>query len=371
MIHLKMFESKCLALLIVTVLIFERNQLIIAKVLNCNLFCENDRMIDFKTCTCVEKSLEESERRIRSLDGIASVSELIRGEEFNSSQSSNHRCSNDELWNGSACISSISLCPGGYHWNGRACIVKSYIIQTAALVPSDPGRKCKYAQQYAQHREEERSYNNHLPASVAPTISTSPMCPFGFIWSEKGCVRSSPGCPSGYSYFRNVCHLNSSHSVGKITEITTETAIFEAMPLIDEIQTQYSIKNDKWQQKAYESESEVKYNSKDMPTTEHGIAEMSDDKKFAYDENHQCCSIMSPRICQRIGSNLNEQWKCYHHKHRICGDVCTKPNIIMRPRQFSFTKEKQMLIMPPPPSRLMKLIQKHVHRDTNIGKSLK
>lgn len=364
-----MFQSKYLILLIVTALIFEKNQLISAKVCKCNLFCDDDKVIDLKMCTCTAKLLDESERRIRSLDRIASVSELIRGDEF-TSQSSNHRCSNDELWNGSACISSISVCPGGYHWNGHACIIQSS-IQTAALVPSDPGKKCKYTQQYAQHREEELSYNNGLAATVAPTISTSPMCPFSFIWSENGCVQSSPTCPTGYSYYRNVCHLNASQSTERIAEITTETVKNQAMPMIDEIQSQYSIKSNKWQQSQSisESENDTNFNSNNKLTIEQSIAETNDDKNISYDQNHQCCSIMSPRICQRISNNPNEQWRCYHHKHRLCDDVCTKPNIFMRPKQFSFIKTT--LIMPPPPPRLMKLIQKHAHREINIGKNCK
>lgn len=345
-IHFKMLTSKYLligATLLIFFLIETNQQLIVGKVHVCNLFCGDDDVIDFKTCTCVQRKANESERKIRSLDRV-SVSKLIRGDEF-TSQSSNHRCSNDELWNGRTCISSISLCPGGYHWNGRACIIQSS-IQTAALVPSDPDKKCKYAQQ----REEEltqRSYE-HLPATVAPTISTSPMCPFGFIWSDKGCLKSAPICPSGYFYSGNSCHLNARHTTDTMPEMTTKKARNEATHLIGEISRKTRIESNKWQQKPHEDIVNVEMRA------EHS------------DVGEPCCSIMSPRICQRIPSQLNEQWKCYHHKHRLCGDICTKPNLFLRPKQFSFIE--QILIMPPPPPRLMKLIQNHAHRDTNIGK---
>lgn len=94
-----MFASKYLSLLIVTVLIFDRNQLIIARVRSCHLSCKDGEVADFKICTCLKKSVE--------------------GDEITSEPSYHHRCSVFKLWNGNECI---SLCPMGYIGNGQTCI---------------------------------------------------------------------------------------------------------------------------------------------------------------------------------------------------------------------------------------------------------
>lgn len=194
-----MLKLKCFSIVIIAFILIETNQeLIISKVFNkCNVFCD-DGNINFETCSCVTNAVNEIHRKLRSLDRV-SMSKLIKDDEF-TSQASN-RCNNDEYWNGNGCISTISLCPGGYHWNGRTCIIQ-LSIQTTALVPSEPDKKCKYAQ-----LREQQAANIQLPDTVMPSISTSPMCPFGLIWSGSNCARNPPVCPTGYVYYENMCHL--------------------------------------------------------------------------------------------------------------------------------------------------------------------
>ncbi|XP_055308424.1 uncharacterized protein LOC129572484 [Sitodiplosis mosellana] len=348
-----MFKFKYLSILTGTLLIIETNQLLIVpKVPACNVFCGNGFEINFETCGCVEKTmLNESEQRVRSVDSV-SVSKLIRADVFAS-----RRCANDEHWNGSACIATISLCPGGYHWNGRACIIQSS-IQTAALVPSAPDTKCKYAKKQEKEAEEAAALvaaNMQLPSTVMPTFSTSPMCPFGFIWSGNECVRNPPTCPSGYIYHENMCRLNR-----RVVETTTEPVTQGSLPSRENV-----FNGNKWQQKPFESTVNVKSPSRyDSVKRQHTI-DVVDETEISQDPNGQpCCSIMTPRICRRISSRTGAKWQCYHHKYRRCGEFCSKSTIYLRPKQFSFNEP--LLIMPPPPPRLMKLMQKHAYRETNI-----
>lgn len=316
----------CVVLFISVIFLIETNQHRIelqSKGVLCNIMCADGR-VNFDTCTCAADVT-------RSRRSLGSTSKLIRPE-----FTTNNRCNNDEQWDGRACVSSNSFCPGGYHWNGRACIIQSS-IQTAALVPSPPDKKCKYAKMM-----EELAMQS---STVMPTYSTSPMCPFGFIWSGYDCVHTPPVCPGGYVYRDNTCHFVAQ----PLPQITTQKTVIE-----DDVLGHNILNGNKWLQKPFEAELTQRFES---------VTDMSDE---SYDRNHQaCCSIISPRICRRISTNIPEQWQCYHKTYRRCADICTKPRIYLRPRKSSFSDP--ILIMPPPPRRLLKLIQNRAHRESRIG----
>lgn len=334
---------KLLTLILVLHLIETNQQLVIPKVSDCNIFCNDELEIDFVTCTCVQATREyvNNQRSSKS-------SYLIRGDKF-ATQASSDRCNSDEYWNGNICIPLISLCPGGYHWNGHNCIIQT-TIQTAALVPSPPDTKCPYRSQ----QNDEHNSNTQMPSTVMPTYSTSPMCPFGSVWSDDKCVRNPPSCPSGYIYRANWCHLMT--STLDIAETTT-------LPSLDDILDANFRNGNKWQQKPLDNviDMELTHNS------ENTALEINNDKMISNDQIHKhCCSIMSPRLCRRIKKGQTEQWQCYHHKSRRCSEFCGKPNVYLRPKKFSFVEP--ILIMPPPPRRLQKLMQNSAYRETNIGK---
>lgn len=352
-----MFKFKYLSALVGTLFLIEINQQpIVSKVSACSLYCDDGFRINYETCACVEKTWSNiKDRKTRSLDNVA-VSKLIRADVFAS-----RRCANDEYWNGSACISTLSLCPGGYHFNGNACIIQT-TIQTAALVPSAPNKKCKFAQQKEAEETKAAAAYMQLPLTVVPTFSTSPMCPFGFIWLGNKCVQNPPLCPSGYVYHDNMCHLNSQ----RVTGTTTETATREITPSITDIFKENVTNENKWQQKPFGRDLNVHVQSTEKYKAAKEIQHSGEIEMFQDLNGQPCCTIMSPRICQRSSSQSGGRWQCYHHEHRRCGDFCTKPTIYMRPKQFSFNEP--LLIMPPPPPRLMKLMQNYAFRETNIGK---
>lgn len=326
-------------------------QLLVSNAPDCNLFCGDGYVIDFRTCACVGTWSSGIKRKIRSSDSSL-MSKLIRNDET-TSKASYFRCNNDEQWNGSACVSSISLCPGGYHWNGHACIIQS-LIQTAVLVPSAPDTRCKNAKM----REAEQIYM-HLPLTAMPIYSTSPLCPFAFVWDGSRCVRNPPTCPNGYSYYGNTCHLKVQQAKPTNPETTTQ-------PSTDAISRRNQINGNKWQQMPFASDANIELISRYEHTVNNPEIERSEDGVISRDQNQPCCSIMSPRICRRISNKTGEWWQCYNRKHRGCGDYCTKPNIYLRPKKSSFIEP--LLIMPPPPRRLQKLLQQYLHQETNIGK---
>lgn len=283
-------------------------------------------------------------RQTRSVDRPL-ISKLISD---NKPQAFSDRCFGDEYWNGSSCIPLISLCPGGYHWNGDTCIIQSS-IQTAALVPSPPDTKCALR---AKLRAASDS-NVQLASTVMPTYSTSPMCPFGFVWTGDKCTRNPPLCPNGYVYRGNICHLIKSQP--DIVESTT-------LPAPDTFEHNRKSGN-KWQQKPIDTENNLGLTYE----IENTANDMNENNIIANDQTQHCCMIMSPRICRRLKNiSHTEQWQCYHQKNRRCSEFCTKPTIYLRPKKFSFIDP--ILIMPPPPRRLQKLMQNHIYRETNIGK---
>lgn len=353
-----MLQFKYLSVLVGTLFIIETNQqLIVRNKKACNVVCLDDGEVDYETCECVERSaLNKWQRKIRSLDSV-SVSKLIRNDVVAS-----RRCAFNEYWNGSECISTI--CPGGYQWNGRnACIIQTF-LETAALVPSAPDTKCKYAKKKGAETTEAAENIQLPPITVMPTFSTSPMCPFGFIWSGDKCVRNPPICPNGYSYHENVCRLNSH-------EVTTLATTQESHPSIEHILKENIANGNKWQQNPLDKQTNlnedlhIRYES--VRTKQHALDTSDETEEVENPNNQPCCAIMSPRMCRRISNQTGRTWQCYHHKYRRCGDFCTKPTIYLRPKQFSF--KEPILIMPPPPPRLMKMIlQNHAHRETNIGR---
>lgn len=339
-----MLNSQYLLVFIVALLLIgENQQFVIAKVPKCNISCIDESVIDLATCSCVQSNSEDVRHKRTSDNQL--ISKLIRDDEF-ATQASSDRCNNDEHWSGNACIPLISLCPGGYHWNGHACIIQS-TVKTAALVLSPPDTKCPFR---ANHNNENDS-NKQLPLTVMPIYSTSPMCPFRLVWSGDKCIRNPPSCPSGYIYRANFCHLMTSAS--DVTE----------SPSLGNILEQNIRNGNKWQQKPVDSDLDVE----STYGIENSAIEVNDNKMISNDQIHQhCCSIMSPRLCRRIKNGRGEQWQCFHHNSRRCTEFCTKPNIYLRPKKFSFVDP--ILIMPPPPRRLQKLMQNSAFRESNIGK---
>lgn len=316
---------------------------------DCKLSCDDVSVIDYETCACIKTANSEIERKKRSSDG---VSTLIRGVD----EITTHRCSNNEKWNGSACISTVNLCPGGYHRNGHTCIIQT-LIETAVLIPSAPDTKCKYAKQ--KEKEAERM---QMPLTVMPTFATSPMCQYGFVWMpNSGCVRN-PVCPTGYAYYNNVCHYNPQ----PLREtVVVETTTHTSLPSSENTSNQNSINGNKWQPNPIAKNVNVELSHKIETENDNSSADEGEEE-ISYNKNGQrCCSIMTPRICRRISNNLGEKWQCYHQKYRRCGNFCTKPTIYLRPKRVSFNEP--ILIMPPPTRLLMKLLQNHVFRETNIG----
>lgn len=329
---------------------------IISKKFHCNLLCNDGYVIDFETCLCKNAVSHGKERKLRSIDS-AYVSKSKRSTEI-ASHSSNNQCRYDDVWNGSACIPLNSLCPGGYHWNGHVCIIQS-TRHTAALVPLEPNTKCKYAIQ-----ADEVTTNNPEPVTVMPTIITSPMCPFGHVWSNNKCIRNPPACPDGYYYSGGVCRLKPQQT----QQTTTETSVHQHLPTINDVLWQNHNNGDKWLQKPLGSE--LRYVST-TPKTENAQQNQQNTfdnvNLFTNDRNQQtCCSVMSPRLCRHISNNTHEiQWQCYHHEYRRCDDFCTKPRIFLRPKKSTFNEP--ILMMPPPPPQLLRLIQVNTHREINIG----
>lgn len=297
-------------------------------------------------------------------------------------------CNNNEKWNGSACILEAIICPGGYQWNGNACIMQSS-VQTAALIPSPPDLKCKHAQELDRLADEQR-----LPLTTMPIYSTSPSCPFSFVLSGNGCVKQLPMCPYGYVYRNEGCYLRSK-PIHQFVDNNPETTkpmknypdgIFVPLNIDDT--------DDDWQPTP---SSGFRPNLGRTPsiipiqppitnvyprfgaglpsftdrTTVFGQSQSHDqpsDGTPMVEDNHRrekCCSIISPRICRRTANRRNAQWQCYNHKYDRCGNVCKKPKIQLRPRQSSFAEP--LLVIPPPPRRLLKLASAQTFTESNIG----
>lgn len=315
--------------------------------------CGNSYTLDLQTCLCVDtEPINDSSKsaRVRRLSDKLIVSKLIRDNEF-VMQASSDRCRNNEQWNGIECIPLISLCPGGYHWNGHTCIIQ-VLTQTVALVPSGRDSKCPLAAKInGQSNDSNSNSTAHslpsLPLTVMPTYSTSPLCPFGFIWSDEKCIRSPSTCPSQYIFRENLCHLRVS-TASKIIEATRPTIA------------------DNLRENTWSTEStNIDFNQ----NREHQVVESSTAATSTEndDQSHKhCCTIRSPRLCQRKTHNRSEQWQCYHHQYLRCGEFCTKSTLYLRPKKTMFIEP--LLIIPPPPRRLQRFMLNLPHRKSNIGK---
>lgn len=315
-----------------------------------NTMCDSSHTLDLQTCLCIaDEPINDSSKsvrvRVRRLSDKLLVSKLISDDEF-VMQASSDRCRNNEQWNGNECVPLISLCPGGYHWNGHTCIIQ-VLTKTVALVPSRRDTKCPLN---AKINDQSTSDSNSdstshsipsLPMTVMPTYSTSPMCPFGFIWLDDRCIRSPSTCPSQYIFHENLCHLR----VASASEIIEATR-----PTITENLTQ-------------PTNMDIKQN-REHQAIGSSTAEMSTEND---DQSHKhCCTIRSPRLCQRKTHNRVEQWQCYHHQYRRCGEFCTKATLYLRPKRTMFIEP--LLIIPPPPRRLQRFMLNLPYRKSNIGK---
>lgn len=317
-----------------------------------NTMCDNSDTLDLRTCSCVDNDSSKSVVRVRRLSDKLLVSKLIRDDEF-VMQASSDRCRNNEQWNGSECIPLISLCPGGYHWNGHTCIIQ-VLTKTVALVPSGRDTPCPLAAKIKDLPSASNSSSNShstpsLPMTVMPTYSTSPMCPFGFIWLDEKCIHSPSTCPSQYIFHENLCHLRGS-SASKSIETTRPT-------FADNL----SENSRRTQPANMDFKQNREYQEIESSTVE--ISTENDDQR-----HRNCCTIRSPRLCRRKMHNRNEQWQCYHQQYRRCGEFCTKPTLYLRPKKTTFVEP--LLIIPPPPRRLQKFMLNLPYRRSNIGKQL-
>lgn len=319
--------------------------------------CDTSRTLDLQTCSCVDNESSDSVGRVRRLSDKLLVSKLIRDDEF-VMQASSDRCRNNEQWNGHECVPLISLCPGGYHWNGHTCIIQ-VTTKTVALVPSERDTRCplnaKISEYTSSSKIDEQSSgsnsisnsNSHsipsLPMTVMPTYSTSPMCPFGFVWLDDKCIRSPSTCPNQYIFHENLCHLRVSSAPKSIE--TTRQPIDQADNLTE----------NNWRTPPTNMEQNHKQRRIESSTAE----------TDAENDDH-CCAIRSPRLCQRKIHNRNDQWQCYHRQYRRCGEFCTKPTLYLRPKKTMFIEP--LLIIPPPPRRLQKFMLNLPYRRSDIGK---
>lgn len=341
-------------------------QLVIPKIGDCernqigDVFCPDGTIYDYISCSCdnIQIQTDEFVRDRRSTNSIL-VSKLITDDSSSSTTASTQLCANNEVWNGKTCVSKAVLCPGGYQWNGNACIIQS-TFEKVALVPSQPDTQCKHAQKLQNLANEQ-----HLPPpSVMPIYSTSPACPFGYVWSDNSeCVKQIPLCPSSYTFYDGACQLRP-----KPIYYEDHSQLIHPKPIRndpDGISVPGVIDNNKWLQKplggisALPSPDQFSFTSATESKNDNQV------NKTKQQNNQSCCSVISPRICRRTSNKSGAQWQCYNYKYKRCGSICTKPKIQLHPQKSSFVEP--LLTMPPPPKRLFKLIRSHSIRPTRIG----
>lgn len=316
-----------------------------------NTACPIGSEFNLIECKCVQRINNLRKKRWTNSE----TRREITNESFNRRSNG---CSNNERWNGSDCVAkSTTLCSGGYHWNGNACIMQ-LTYETSAFLRSPPDLECKHAQKLRDLATE-----NRLPARVMPIYSTSPSCPFGSILSDDNeCVKQLPTCPYGYFYNNNGCQLRSK-PIAQSNVDDTESQLITTAPIKhdpDRIPVSEVINDNKWLQKPVFSTVEPELSYSEYDTS----------RLPAQNKNEHCCQVISPRICQRFTNGSKTQWRCFNKNYRRCGSVCTKPIIQLRQRLSSFVDS--ILVMPPPPKRLLKLIRRHPSTSTpssqiNIG----
>lgn len=351
-------------------LIETRQHFAIPQVGNCdrNLIgdksCPDDYKYNEINCRCEKIDLNINGHNAQSANG-SEVSKAITND--NTSAPKPH-CKNNEKWNGSACILEAIICPGGYQWNGNACIMQTS-VQTAALIPSSPDLKCKHAQKLSRLADEQK-----LPLTTMPIYSTSPSCPFSFVLSDNNeCVKQLPTCPYGYVYQNEGCYLGSKPVHHYFEDNPQLIKPIKNYP--DAIFAPLNI-NDSLQMPSFGFRPNLSRTPPIIPNQTinpypifgaalPSLAYRTPSVKESHSRREECCSIISPRICRRIANRSNAQWQCYNHKYNRCGNVCTKPKIQLRPRKSSFTEP--LLVMRPPPRRLMKISGAQSFSETKIG----
>lgn len=257
-------------------------------------------------------------------------------------QSFHRNCSDNSrlMWNGSACVSSAVLCPGGYQWNGVVCVIQQSIIHLRASVPSKCDKKAQtIAPTLANRlsRIEEVTVSSMSRSSEFPTkadsidsagifgelplpiYTSSPLCSFGYIWDRNECRKIAPICPENYAFAYGKC-------------------LRRSFPI-------HSFANglNKWRKRSIEPNVEK-----------------------LEEQNDSCCTIASPRYCRQI---TTDNWQCFHHKVKGCGNICVKPVIFLRPKRQLWTGN--LLVMTPPSQRLASILQgNHIQSDRKIGRYL-
>lgn len=348
--------------------------------------CPDDYNYNELNCRCEKIDLNNNNHinshNAQSANG-AEVSKVITDDNQSTPKS---YCNNNEKWNGSACILEAIICPGGYQWNGNACIMQTS-VQTAALIPSPPDLKCKHAQELSRLADEQK-----LPLTTMPIYSTSPSCPFSFVLSDNGCVKQLPTCPYGYVYRNEGCYLRSKpihYFEDNNPQLTKPIknhpdGIFVPLNIDDTDDDRLQTPPSGFRPNLGRTPPIIPIQPiNPYPRFEAVLPSLADRAPvFEQSRSHaqpadrtptvkesprrgECCSIVSPRICRRTANRINAQWQCYNHKYNRCGNVCTKPKIQLRPRKSSFTEP--LLVMPPPPRRLLKIISAQTFRETNIG----
>lgn len=270
------------------------------------------------------------------------VAKLITNN-YRRTQSVHRNCGDGLLkkWNGSACVSSAVLCPGGYQWNGDVCVIQQSMYirasvpakcnkQSQTLSTTKPVNQINQIEEVDvsssdldsnESTKKAHSINFDLELLPPPIYTSSPLCSFGYVRENNECRKTAPICPENYVFAEGKC-LRRSFPNGSFININHNTM-------------------NKWRKRSIQSHNDN------------------------LEGNGQpCCTIASPRYCRQITPN---NWQCFHHKVKGCGNICVKPVIFLRPKRQMWTGN--LLVMTPPSQRLASIFHSNrIQRERKIGK---
>lgn len=312
---------------------------------NRNKSCPIGFKLNQQNCTCI---LDNN----RSYDLLSQLRRTIS----EAARSTNHNCSDSRMkWNGSTCVSSAVLCPGGYQWNGFACVTQS-TMQIRASVPTKCSKSATTTKINSRTTvEKERESAVSVPVLFAnaakqteslpgldsfnaddvrliktsaeraevlrgdelqlPIYKTSPLCPFGHIWEKNECQRAAPTCTANFAYANGKC-------IRRATQLN---------------------ESNKWRKRSIAPDNVIVNASK------------------------KCCTVISPRYCRPIAPGVADNWLCFHQKTKGCGNICVKPVISLQPQRQMWTGS--LLVMPPPSRRLSGIFHSNrIQRNKKTGK---
>lgn len=188
---------------------------------------------------------------------------------------------------------------------------------------------------------------------------------------------AAPQCPEDYSYdrFSNICVASNPYMYPSSVRPTCEDRFIlinnrciaqhliettTQKPKVHDLPIDNIVGGNKWLQ---QPTSSLISNENDRSLAEMRLLVPAHE---AVAEDQTCCSIISPRICRRLSHNSDTQWQCYNNNYRRCGSFCTKPKMYLRPKSVVYNEP--LLIMPPAPKRLSRLLLRHRSREpSNIG----